>query len=160
MAIQHADPIVAPPSDAPAADRPTGGFNVDIIAIAKENDLFRRVLSTGTHAQVVVMSIPVGGEIGSEVHPGLDQVLVFVEGSGVAVIDGDESAVGPGHLVHVPAHARHNVINQGTCDMRLYTVYAPPQHAPGTIHRTKAEADADKTDHYVAPTATSGSTGA
>jgi len=126
-------------------------FNVDIIAAATGNDLFRRVLSTGPHAQVVVMSIPVGGEIGEEVHPGLDQVLVFVEGDGVAVLNGEESAVGPGRLVHVPALARHNVINRGDRDLRLYTVYAPPQHAPGTIHRTKAEADADEADHYVAP---------
>jgi mannose-6-phosphate isomerase-like protein (cupin superfamily) len=129
-------------------------FSVDIVAATRANDLFRRVLSTGPHAQVVVMSIPAGGEIGDEVHPGLDQVLVFVAGSGVAYLDGEAIVVGPDRLVHVPAGARHNVVNDGNADLRLFTVYAPPQHAPGTIHRTKAEADADDADHYVAPAAT------
>ena len=126
-------------------------FTVDIVAAAKANDLFRRVLSTGPHAQVVVMSIPPGGEIGDEVHPDIDQVLVFVEGRGIAYLDGEEVVVGPDRLVHVPAGARHNVLNSGTGDLRLYTVYAPPQHAPGTVHRTKAEADADEADHFIAP---------
>ncbi len=126
-------------------------FNVDIDEAARANSDFRRVLSTGPHAQVVVMSIPPGGEIGEEVHAGLDQILVFVEGEGVAVLDGETSLVGPHHLVHVPARARHNVINRGQGDLRLFTVYAPPQHAPGTVHRTRAEADADEADHYVAP---------
>jgi mannose-6-phosphate isomerase-like protein (cupin superfamily) len=125
-------------------------LNIDIVAAALANDNFRRVLSTGPHAQVVVMSIPPGGEIGEEVHPGLDQVLVFVLGEGVATVDGERSVVGPNSLVHVPAMARHNVVNTGLGDLRLYTVYAPPQHAQGTIHRTKADADADDADHYTA----------
>jgi len=132
--------------------RSTMAFNVDIVAAAKANTFFRQVLSTGTHAQVVVMSIPAGGEIGEEVHAHVDQVLAFVEGEGVAILEGEESRVGPDRLVHVPAGLRHNVVNRGSGDLRLYTVYAPPQHAPGTIHRTKAEADADEADHYV-PTA-------
>ena len=123
-------------------------FNEDIVARAIANPFFREVVSTGPHAQVVIMSIPPGGEIGEEVHAGLDQVLVFVEGEGVAILDGDESPVGPNRLVHVPAQARHNVINRGSGDLRLYTIYAPPQHAPDTIHRTKADADADEADHY------------
>jgi len=126
-------------------------FNVDIVAAAKANGFFRKVLSTGPNAQVVVMSIPPGGEIGMEVHEHVDQVLAFVQGTGVAILDGVESAVGPDRLVHVPAGARHNVENRGTTDLRLFTVYAPPQHAPGTIHQTKVEADADEADHYVAP---------
>jgi len=130
--------------------QPVAVFTVDIVAAAKANDLFRRVLSTGLHAQLVVMSIPAGGEIGEEVHTGLDQVLVFVEGHGLAYLDGEEVVVGPDRLVHVPSGARHNVVNSGTGDLRLYTVYAPPQHAPGTIHRTKADADADEADHFMA----------
>lgn len=129
-------------------------FTINIVDAARNNDQFRRVLSTGPHAQVVVMSIPPGGEIGEEAHPGLDQVLVFVEGSGVAVLDGVEDGVGPGTLVHVPAAARHNVVNRGTGDLRLYTVYAPPQHARGTIHESRADADADEADQFVAPAAT------
>jgi mannose-6-phosphate isomerase-like protein (cupin superfamily) len=134
-------------------------FNVDIVKAAKENTFFRQVLSTGPNAQVVVMSIPPGGEIGEEVHPHTDQVLAFVAGDGVAILEGAESAVGPDRLVHVPAGMRHNVVNRGSQDLRLFTVYAPPQHAPGTIHRTKAEADADESDHFVPAAASAASTG-
>jgi mannose-6-phosphate isomerase-like protein (cupin superfamily) len=130
----------------------TRTFAVDIVAAARANDLFRRVLSTGPHAQVVLMSIPPGGEIGDEVHGHIDQVFTFVEGNGVAIVDGVEYPLGPNRLLHVMAGSRHNVLNRGVNDLRLYTVYAPPQHAAGTIHRTKAEADADESDH--APAAT------
>lgn len=119
-------------------------FNEDIIARTKRNTYFREVLSTGPHAQIVVMSIPPAGDIGEEVHHDVDQVLVFVEGDGAAVLDGERSQVSPGRLVHVPAGTRHNFLNEGSVDLKLYTVYAPPQHAPGTIHRTKADADADE----------------
>jgi mannose-6-phosphate isomerase-like protein (cupin superfamily) len=124
-------------------------FNVDIVALAKANTYFREVLSTGANAQVVVMSIPPGGEIGEETHAHVDQILAFVQGEGVSALDGVESPVGPDRLVHVPAGTRHNFTNTGAGDLRLYTVYAPPQHAPGTIHRTKADADADEADHFV-----------
>jgi len=126
-------------------------FNVDIVAAAKANSSFREVLSTGPHAQVVVMSIPPRGEIGAEVHEHVDQILAFVQGEGVAILDGEESPVGRDRLVHVPAGSHHNVVNRGTTDLRLFTIYAPPQHAPGTIHRTKADADADEADHAAAP---------
>lgn len=117
-------------------------FNIDIVAAARENDFFRRVVSTGPNAQVVLMCIPPNGEIGEEVHDRVDQLLAFVAGEGVAVLEGEESRVGRDRLVHIPAGARHNVVNRGNVDLRLYTIYAPPEHAPGTIHRTKAEADA------------------
>jgi mannose-6-phosphate isomerase-like protein (cupin superfamily) len=131
-------------------------FNIDIVAAAKANTFFRQVLSTGPNAQVVVMSIPPDGEIGEEVHEPVDQILAFVAGQGVAILEGEESPVGPDRLVHVPAGLRHNVMNRGSVDLRLYTVYAPPQHAQGTIHRTKAEADADEADRFV-PTVSTGS---
>ena len=124
-------------------------FNIDIVAAAKANTFFRQVLSTGPNAQVVVMSIPPGGEIGSEVHEHVDQVRAFVQGEGIAILEGEESRVGPDRLVHVPAGLRHNVVNRHSVDLRLYTIYAPPQHAQGTIHRTKAEADADEADRVV-----------
>jgi len=123
-------------------------FNVDIVAEAKANTYFRRVISTGPNAQIVLMSIPPRGEIGEEVHEHVDQVLAFVAGEGVATLEGQDSAVGPDRLVHVPAGLRHNVVNRGSTDLRLYTIYAPPQHAQGTIHRTKAEADKDESDRY------------
>jgi mannose-6-phosphate isomerase-like protein (cupin superfamily) len=127
-----------------AAQEVTMPFNEDILARAKRNSFFREVVSTGPHAQVVVMSIPPAGEIGEEVHHDVDQVLVFVEGEGVAVLEGQRSPVSPGRLVHVPAGTRHNFVNEGSVDLKLYTVYTAPKHAPGTIHGTKAEADADE----------------
>ena len=117
-------------------------FNRDIVKLAKANTYFREVLANGPKTQVVVMSIPPGGEIGSEVHPDVDQVLVFVGGEGQAILNGEKSAVSVDRLVHVPAGTRHNFVNTGSTDLRLYTIYAPPEHAPGTIHKTKAEADA------------------
>lgn len=124
-----------------------GGVNVDIVEAATVNTAFRRVISTGPNAQVVVMCVPTGGEIGLETHDHVDQVLVFVAGEGTALLDGATSPVTVGRLVHVPAGTEHNIVNTGPGDLRLYTVYAPPQHAPTTVHLTKAEADADETDH-------------
>ena len=117
-------------------------FSEDIVKRAKANSYFREVLATGPHSQVVVMSIPPGGDIGEEVHDDVDQTLVFVGGEGQAILDGEKSAVAVDRLVHVPAGTRHNFVNTGKVDLRLYTIYAPPEHMPGTIHKTKAEADA------------------
>ena len=117
-------------------------FNEDVVKRSKANSYFREVLATGPHSQVVVMSIPPGGDIGEEVHDDVDQTLVFVQGEGQAVLDGEKSAVAVDRLVHVPAGTRHNFVNTGKVDLRLYTIYAPPEHKPGTIHKTKAEADA------------------
>jgi mannose-6-phosphate isomerase-like protein (cupin superfamily) len=127
-----------------AHQKVTTPFNEDILARAKRNSYFREVVSTGPHAQVVVMSIPPTGEIGEEIHQDVDQVLVFVEGEGVAVLEGKRSPVSAGRLVHVPAGTRHNFLNEGSVDLKLYTVYTAPKHVPGTIHRTKADADADE----------------
>jgi mannose-6-phosphate isomerase-like protein (cupin superfamily) len=119
-------------------------FSADIVSRAKRNCFFREVLSTGLHSQIVLMCIPPAGQIGEEVHTEVDQVLVVVEGNGTAVLGNHRSRVSPGWLVHVPAGTRHNVVNDGTTSLRLYTIYAPPEHAPGTIHRSKADADADE----------------
>ena len=96
-------------------------FNEDILDRTRRNHWFREVLATGPHAQVVVMSIPPGGEIGDEVHDGVDQVLVFVEGQGEAILDGARSPVGPDRLVLVPAGTRHNFVNTGSTDLRRNT---------------------------------------
>ena len=109
---------------------------------ALDNADFRRVLSTGPHAQLVVMSLAAGEEIGEEVHDDVDQVISIVEGSGEAVLDDVPTQIGDGDLVLVPAGTKHNVRNVGSADLKLYTVYAPPQHPDGTVHRTRAEADA------------------
>jgi len=116
--------------------------SLDIIQLARSNDAFRREVATGEHSQVVVMTIPPGGEVGEEVHEENDQLLVFVEGQADAVLDGRTTKVVPNRLVLVQAGTRHNFINTGQSPLRLVTVYAPPEHAPGTVHQTKADADA------------------
>ena len=121
---------------------PHSATRVDILEAARTNEAFRREVMTGSHEQVVVMTIPVGGEIGSEVHPDTDQLLVFVDGRGQAQLDAESTDVGPNDLVFVRAGTRHNFVNNGDGPLRLITVYAPPEHAPGTVHLTKAEADA------------------
>lgn len=123
---------------------PSSDDTVDIVAAARSNDAFRRVVDTGEHEQVVVMTIPAGGEIGEEVHPDTDQVLIFVEGHAEAQMDGTSSDVGPNDLVFVRAGVRHNFLNRGDAPLRLITIYAPPHHEPGTVHRTKVEADAEE----------------
>jgi mannose-6-phosphate isomerase-like protein (cupin superfamily) len=115
---------------------------VDIIEAAWKNEAFRREVITGEHEQVVVMTIPNGGEIGEEVHPDTDQLLIFVDGNGEAQLDGESSEVGPNDLVFVHAGTRHNFLNTGDSPLRLITVYSPPEHEPGTVHETKEEADA------------------
>ncbi len=117
-------------------------FNRDIVTLAQQNEYFRQEIVTGMHSQVVLMSIPPGSEIGEEIHPDVDQVLVFVSGEGKAIVSGEHSPVAAQSLCFIPAGTTHNFINTGTRDLKLYTVYAPPEHAPGTVHRTKAEADA------------------
>lgn len=122
-------------------------FIGDIVARTRANTLFREVVATGVHSQVVVMSIPPGGEIGEETHDAIDQVLVIVDGEADTVVDGVAMPVDEGDLILVPAGTRHNVVNRGAQDLRLYTVYAPPGHAPGTVHQTREEAEKDEADH-------------
>ena len=114
---------------------------VDVKRAAKENSFFRKVLITARKSQVVLMSLLPGEEIGTEIHEG-DQLLYAVRGNGTAVIDGTSEPFAKGTMLSVPAGTEHNVINTGDEPFKLFTVYAPPQHAPGTIHETKAEAEA------------------
>ena len=117
-------------------------FNEDIIGRAMRNTHFREVLSTGLHSQVVVMCIAASSEIGEETHDDVDQVLVFTAGDGEAILNGKRSPVKAGQLVHVQAGTRHNIVNVGTGELRLYTIYAPPEHKDGIVHATKEEAEA------------------
>lgn len=116
--------------------------DLDIISLARSNDDFRQVLMTGPNMQVVVMTIPVAEEIGAETHPDTDQMLFIVDGVADAVLDGQTTAAEAGHLVFVPAGTLHNVVNTGDTPLRIVTAYAPPEHEPGTVHRTKGEAEA------------------
>lgn len=122
----------------------TATDQVDVLAAAWSNEAFRRVVVTGVYEQVVVMTIPVGGEIGEEIHPETDQVLTFIDGRGEAQLDGRVSRVGPNDLVFVHAGTRHNFLNTGATPLRLITTYAPPAHEPGTVHLTKADADLEE----------------
>ena len=114
---------------------------IDVKRAAKENSFFRKVLVTAGKSQVVLMSLVPGEEIGTESHEG-DQLLYAVKGEGVAVINGVEELFEKGTMFCVPAGTVHNVINTGDEPFKLFTIYAPPEHADGTVHETKAEADA------------------
>ena len=115
------------------------GYVSNIEEAARENADYRRVLYTAKNSQLVLMSLKAGEEIGEEVHH-LDQFLRFEVGEGKVVMDGVEHKVGDGSAVVIPAGTRHNVINTGAGDLKLYTIYSPPEHKDGTIHKTKAEA--------------------
>ena len=107
-----------------------------------ENEDFRRVLYTGHNLQLVLMTLPPGCDIGEEVHPDRDQFFRIEEGSGVVRIDGVDNRVEDDFAVIVPAGASHNVINTGDAPLRLYTIYAPPEHKDGIVQSTKEEAEA------------------
>lgn len=119
-----------------------GAARPDFLALVRQNDAFRRELLTGAHSQLVAMTVPSGGEIGEEVHEDVDQLLLFVEGDGEAVLDGERTPVRPNDIVFVHAGTRHNFVNTGRGPLRLLTVYSPPEHPPGTVHATKEEAEA------------------
>jgi mannose-6-phosphate isomerase-like protein (cupin superfamily) len=113
-----------------------------IATVADQSADFRRVLWTGKHTQLVIMTIPPGGEIGEEVHEDTDQILTFVSGTGEARVSGAKKQVAAGDLVVVPAGRKHNFVNTGPNPLVLYTVYGPPEHADKAVHQTKEEADA------------------
>ena len=123
------------------------GFIADIEELTEENADFRRVLYTGKNMQLVLMSLKAGEEIGEEVHEDRDQFFRVEQGSGEVLIDGVRTPVKADDAIIVPAGARHNVVNNGSKPLQLYTLYAPPEHKDGTIHVTKAEADA-KEEHF------------
>lgn len=104
-----------------------------------DNSYFRRVLFTAKHSQLVLMSLKPGEEIGLEVHD-VDQFFRFERGSGKVIVGTEEFTVADGDAVIVPAGSQHNVINTGGEDLKLYTIYAPPQHPDGTVHQSKSEA--------------------
>ncbi|MDQ3018801.1 MAG: cupin domain-containing protein [bacterium] len=112
----------------------------NINQLARDNNNFRKVLFTNKNSQVVLMSIEPGDDIGTEVHEHNDQILYFVEGEGKAVVNGEEHVIHPGDVVDVPAGSEHNFINTGETALKIFTVYAPPEHEDGTVHETKAAA--------------------
>jgi mannose-6-phosphate isomerase-like protein (cupin superfamily) len=123
------------------------GFVDNIEKLTEENENFRKVIYTARYSQLVVMSIPPKGEIGEEVH-GLDQFLRIERGNGKAILNGVEHALENGSAIVVPAGTKHNIINSSADKpMKLYSVYSPPNHKDGTIHKTKKEADENE-EHF------------
>jgi len=129
------------------------GWVANIEELTTDNNNFRTVVNTGVHSQLTIMSIPPGGEVGWEAHSQLDQFLRLEQGA--ARVDFGESSDGVDEsheieddwAVIVPAGLWHNVVNIGDEDLKLYSIYSPPEHPDGTVHRTKAEADADEHHH-------------
>ncbi len=117
------------------------GFVINLEKETLDNSDYRRVLYTGKHSQLVLMSLKPGEEIGMETHH-LDQFLRFEKGTGKAILDGVEHEISDGFAVVVPAGTQHNFINTSATEvMKLYTVYSPPEHLDGIVRATKAEAD-------------------
>lgn len=117
------------------------GFKSNIESDTLENNNFRKVLYSGHHLQLVLMSLKVGEEIGAEIHPDSDQFFRFESGSGKCVIDGNEYKVKDGDVIIIPAGAKHNIINIGnTQELKMYTIYAPPHHKDGIVRATKEDA--------------------
>lgn len=123
------------------------GFVGNIENLTDDNSNFRRVLYTGKNLQLVLMSLKPGEEIGEEVHTGTDQFFRVEKGKGEVRINGEPTKIKDGDAVLVPAGARHNIVNTGAEPLRLYTLYAPPQHRDGTVQATKLEAERAK-EHF------------
>lgn len=123
------------------------GFVTNIEAETLENEDFRRVLYTAKHCQLVLMSIPAGEDIGEEIHD-VDQFIRIEEGEGQSILDGVERDLTDGSAIVIPAGVRHNIKNLSSSDaLKLYSLYAPPHHEDGVVHRTKKEAEKDD-EHF------------
>ena len=122
------------------------GYVADIEKLTTENSDFRRVLYTGKHLQLVLMALKANEEIGAEVHDTHDQFFRVEEGSGKVLIDGVETPIKDDDVVIVPAGARHNVI-AGADGIKLYTLYGPPEHRDGVVHKTRPAAESDD-EHF------------
>jgi|GEM_PF-81644 len=123
------------------------GFETDIEKITLENEKYRKVLYTGEHSQLVLMSLRPNEEIGMEVHEDTDQFFRFEKGQGKCIIDGNEYEVRDGSAIVVPAGARHNVVNTSQHEsLKLYTIYSPPHHKDGIVRDTKEEADSNEAE--------------
>ena len=124
-------------------------FIVNIDCLTKTNHFYRTALWTGDHLQVTLMSIPVGGDIGLEIHNNLDQFIRIESGTALALMGKSRSSlsyrqtIDSNYAVIIPAETWHNIVNTGNTPLKLYSIYAPPQHPFGTIHPTKADAEND-----------------
>lgn len=138
------------PSAYQTIDHGPNPFVINIAQATKQNKTFRTTIWTGDFIQLTLMCIPVGGEIGLEIHPHLDQFIHIVKGFGIVKMGARKNDlcfqrnVGDGYAFVIPAATWHNLINTGEIPLKLYSIYAPPQHPKGTIHLTKEDAEADE----------------
>lgn len=138
------------PNTGDANDYGPKPFVTNIDSAVMRNNNYRRALWTGKHLQLTLMSIPIGGEIGLEIHPDTDQFIRIENGYGLAMMGSDKNKlnyqrpVRSGFAVFVPAGTWHNILNTGRTPLKIYTVYAPPHHPHGTVQATKAIADAEE----------------
>lgn len=123
------------------------GFIEDIEDLTVENVAFRRVVYTGKHLQLVLMALKAGEEIGAETHLGHDQFFRVEKGKGEVWIDGERTRIKRDDAIVVPAGASHNIVNTGSKSLKLYALYAPPQHRDGVVRATKADAEATE-EHF------------
>jgi len=136
------DPEITPSTSIASTNTHKKGFKTNIEKDAVENSNYRKVLYTSSHMQLVLMSLKPGEEIGSEVHLKSDQFFRIESGNGKCIVNGTEYELGPGDVVVVPVGAEHNVINtDAKADLKLYTIYAEPNHKDGVIRATKKEAE-------------------
>ena len=125
------------------------GYVDNIEKKSLENKYFREVLFTGPHSQLVVMSIAPGDDIGMETHKDVDQFFRVEAGIGRAILNGKEHDLEDGSAVVIPAGTEHNIINRSKSEpLKVYTIYSPPNHPDGTIHKDKAEALASEKEHH------------
>jgi mannose-6-phosphate isomerase-like protein (cupin superfamily) len=124
------------------------GYVANIEKLALANTNFRQVVYTSQHAQIVLMALKPKEEIGMEVHAYTDQFFRVEKGQGKVIMNGKETSIADGTAILIPAGTEHNIINLSeTEELKLYTIYAPPHHVDGVVHKTKAAAEADTTDH-------------
>ena len=124
------------------------GYTTNIERDTLENENFRKVLYTAPNLQLVLMTLQPGEEIGMETHDHGDQFFRVEGGEGEAILDGEAHKLADGDIVVIPAGAEHNIVNTSSSEaLRVYTIYTPPEHPDGTVHKTKAEADAAEEEH-------------
>lgn len=119
------------------------GYVANIEELTDQNENFRQVLFTAGKSQLVVMTLQIGEDIGMETHPDNDQFIRIESGSGQAILDGEITEISDGFAIVIPAGTEHNIVNTGQTKMKLYTIYSPPDHKEGTVHKTKQDAKND-----------------
>lgn len=145
--IRRIASMISEDPDVMARQESADRFITNIEEDTMENDDFRRVLFTATNCQLVVMSIPPGEEIGEETHESIDQFIRVEQGTGTSVFNGVEYPISNGVAFIVPQGTKHNVINTGQDDLKLYSVYSPPNHMKDVIHKAKKDAESDE-EHF------------